>query len=362
MTTTERQLTALLRLALTGEAHAVLAEPVDWRAIMKAAIDHAVQGIAFAGIERLPRHRMPPMPVLMDWMGQAEKLKTANGVYHTAVARLAELMDDNRLDYVVFKGDAVAATCYGPMRDLRVSGDVDFYVPSWHFDKAVEAVEQQWDTKVDRCKADKHYAFDANHVRYEMHYQMETFGRRKHQQRFAQLIDDSLRRGDTPHFEANGRQVATLTPELDMMLVLKHWTTHLLGEGVGLRQTTDLAAQIMAYKDRADTTMLRSSLEAIGYRKAFDAAVAIAERYYGVEWSAWGVNDDSRRDADRLMATIMRNGNFGRSDYHFTRGRMKRAETTWRFLRHCLRFLNLAPADIACMVPRRVAISMKAHQ
>ena len=362
MTTTEKQLIALLRLAINGEQDAVLSESIDWKAIMVMALEQSVTGVTFAGIERLPSPRMPEMAILMDWVGQAEKIKTKNDMHHEAVALLAALMEKNGLAYVVFKGNAVA-TCYGEMQNLRSLGDVDFYVPEWDFQRAMEVIEREWGVEIDRWEADKHYSFNANKVHYEMHYQMETFGSARYQERFSRLIDEYLRRGYLAHFTANGQRVAMLSPALDMMLVMKHWMGHLIGTGIGLRQTLDMAMQIKAYRGTVDVTQLRADLKAIGYKKAFDAVVALAERYYGVRWEEYALpaSSGSMKDADKLMATIIKNGNFGRSDYHFKKGRLRRMETTYRFFKYSLRFLNLATWDILCMIPRRVAISIKAH-
>lgn len=360
MSLTERQLIALLRLALTGEQEAVLSEHIDWEAIREMAEQQSVLGITFAGIERLPRQMMPAMPILMDWVGQAEKIKTLYDSHQKAVARLARLMEKNNISYVVFKGIAVAS-CYGSIAKWRAVGDVDFYVPQWDFNRAIEVIEREWKVEIEKEEVDKHFSFSKKDVHFEMHYQMETFGCDRYQTYFSKLIDDYLKCGALSYFTAADQRVVMLSPALDMMLVMKHWMTHLIGEGVGLRQTTDMAVQIKVYKDMVDIATLQHDLTAIGYRKAFDAVVAMTEKYFGVRWELYAVAKSSYNDADRLIATIAKNGNFGRADYHYRTGKMKRVETTWRFFKHCLRFLNLAPWDILCVIPKRVMISLKAH-
>lgn len=65
--------------------------------------------------------------------------------------------------------------------------------------------------------------------------------------------------------------------------------------------------------------------------------------------------------ADRLMSDVMRNGNFGRSDYKHKDGMKKCSETTYKFFSHCFRYYKLALKDIRNLIPKRVMISIKAH-
>ena len=104
-----------------------------------------------------------------------------------------------------------------------------------------------------------------------------------------------------------------LSPEVDLILVFKHMFNHLIGEGVGLRQVTDVAVLIRAYAPTLNISALREHLQNIGYLKAFDAMVALVGKYYNVSWDAYGdyLSSKDFRMADMLMADIMKNGNFG---------------------------------------------------
>ncbi|MCF0199102.1 MAG: nucleotidyltransferase family protein [Bacteroidaceae bacterium] len=362
MTESEKQLLALLRLALHGEPQEELLGDIDWKAVQALAKVHAVEGIAFAGIERLPRERCPESTLLKAWFGRTEYIRWRAQTQGQSVGQLAALLEGHGIRYVVFKGLAVAAVYPEPLGGLRMPGDIDFYVPDWDFGRAVDVIEREWGVTINRSEVDKHYSFSRDKMPYELHYQMETFGRARHQKYFAKLVDDSLKSGATDIFEADGRPVARLCPELDLLLVMKHWMSHLIGEGVGLRQTTDLAVLILRHKETADVARLREWLAGIGYTKAFEAVVAMAERYFGVRWEAYPLRPADYRNADRLMATILKNGNFGRADYKYKKGRMKRVETMVRCVRHTVRFLNLAPTDLLCMFAKRITISIKAHK
>ena len=282
--------------------------------------------------------------------------------FDNVLSEMVLLLQKEGIDFVVFKGPAVAS--FYPIPASRTMGDIDFYVPEWDYARALKLLESTLDVTVERCDVDKHDSFCYKGIRFEMHYQMETFGSRKHQKYFSNLVDESIEDGNLRYFMlTDGVRVPMLCPEIDLILVFKHMFNHLIGEGVGLRQVTDVAVLIRAYAPTLNIKALREHLQNIGYLKAFDAMVALVGRYYNVSWDAYGdyLSSKDFRMANMLMADIMKNGNFGRMDYKHRSGWKKRMETTCRFFANCMKYFCLAPWEIMCLVPKRVCISLRAH-
>lgn len=290
------------------------------------------------------------------------KFENTKRSFDETLAEVAEVLKRENVDFVVFKGPAVADLYPTPW--TRTMGDVDFYVPQWDYDKALRTIEDGLGIKVKRCDVDKHDSFDYKGVHFEMHFQIETFGHDGHQRYFADLIDDICRLKEFRYFEVAGRtNVPMLTPIADLLVVFKHWFNHFIGEGVGLRQTTDLAVMIERYKSLINITDLRKHLQNIGYLKAFDAMVALVDKYFGLKWDEYMpfIKERDYLMADLLMTDILSNGNFGRMDYKHRSGWRKRMETTSRFFSNCYRYFSLAPKEILCLIPKRIMISLKAH-
>lgn len=286
--------------------------------------------------------------------------------FEEAIAEFAALMKKHDLHYVVFKGVAVAR--HYPVPYTRTMGDVDFYVPASDFNRAVEIIERDLHVEIEKEDIDKHYSFDYQGIRFEMHYQIETFGYGKHQRYFNLMIDECISKGadnfsiTDAKSESNREEVSVLSPTEDLIVVFKHWFNHLLVEGVGLRQTTDLAVLLVAYRNRIDVARLMKVLDGIGYMKAFRAMLAMMKRYFGMDWtdSFFELNCKDERYAEKLMAAVIESGNFGRKAYrNYTTGKQKSMETAIRALRHCVTFLRLAPKDIICLIPRRIGITLK---
>ena len=326
----------------------------ELKGVMRLAKDHTVQGLVANAV-------MEGRLKITDDMS-AEKKKAVMTLmqvnvmhqrsyfqFEKAIAEFAALMKKYSLKYVIFKGIAVAR--HYPVPYTRTMGDVDFYVPASDFNRAVAVIERELQVNIEKEDIDKHYSFDYQGTRFEMHYQIETFGSKRHQRYFNRMIEGAVTADSF-----------VLLPTEDLIVVFKHWFNHLLVEGVGLRQTVDLAVLMNVYKDRVDMAALQSHLKRIGYWKAFRAMAALTERYLGVECASeyclLGVSD--YRFADKLMATVLESGNFGRRAYksHST-GKMKSFETATRALRHCVRFFRLAPKDIFFLIPRRIGITLK---
>lgn len=367
----ENALLEILRREVTGQDGTEKMElsVAGLNAVMRLAREHAVTGlvanaamrnrIVIAGGAAEGRGE-----IVMRLMQQTMAHRQNQHRFEDTVGRFARLMKENGIAYVVFKGLAVAR--HYPEPFVRTMGDVDFYVPQRDFLRAVEVIERGLNVVMDKEDIDKHYSFDWQGIRFEMHYQIETFGSHRHQHRFDRMIDEAMAE-HTDSFtvcdsDGNGTEVSVLPPTEDLIVVFKHWFNHLLVEGVGLRQTLDLVVLLNAYRDKMNVGRLMTALDGIGYMKAFRAMLAMMKRYFGFEWldSNFVLGCRDERYADKLMAAVMESGNFGRKAYKAqTSGRKKSMETAQRALAHCIKFFWLAPIDILCLIPKRIGISVK---
>ena len=367
----EETLLEILRREVTGEDGTEKRElsVAGLKAVMRLAKEHTVTGLVANAAMRnriviAGRGAEGRGETVMRLMQQTMAHRQTMQRFEDAVGRFARLMEENGIAYVVFKGLAVARLYPEPF--VRTMGDVDFYVPQRDFMRAVDVIERGLHVEMDNEEVDKHYSFDWQGIRFEMHYQIETFGNRRHQRRFNRMIDEAM----TEHTDSftvcdsdgNETEVCVLPPTEDLIVVFKHWFNHLLVEGVGLRQTLDLVVLLNAYRDKMNVGRLMTALDVIGYMKAFRAMLAMMKQYFVMDWTdSFFVSD--RRDeryAGKLMSTVMESGNFGRKAYrNHTTGKKKSMETATRALRHCVKFFWLAPKDIIYLIPRRIGITLK---
>lgn len=303
--------------------------------------------------------RQKRQALVMGMMQVEQMHKAAHGKFAGVLHDMAALFRRHSIRYAVFKGWAVASHYAQPY--LRTMGDVDFYVVPGDFVRAGEAIEQEWGIAIERDDLDKHDSFCWRGVRFEMHRRIETFGRAGAQRAFDAWIEAEVMRQAASVF-VGGEPLSVLPPAADVAVVFKHMFNHLLVEGVGLRQVSDVAVLLDAYKDDIDKPALRARLHELGYLKAFDAVVAMLHRRLGLTCAAAyaPLSGKDCRHADRMYRMIMDSGNFGRKAYaHHAAGKMKSMETAWRAFCHCLFALRLIPREILAFVPRRVGIAVK---
>ena len=334
----EKTLLEILRREVTGEDGTEKMElsVAGLNAVMRLAQEHAVTGlVANAAV----RNRIVIAGGAAEGRGEAVMRLMQQTLVHRqtmqrfedAVGRFARLMKENGIAYVVFKGLAVVRLYPEPF--VRTMGDVDFYVPQRDFLRAVDVIERGLHVEMDKEDVDKHYSFDWQGIRFEMHYQIETFGNRRHQRCFNRMIDEAMAE-HTDSFtvcDSDGKEteVCVLPPTEDLIVVFKHWFNHLLVEGVGLRQTLDLAVLLNVYRDIINIGRLMTVLDGIGYMKAFRAMLAMMKRYLGLDWldNFFVYDRCDERYADKLMAAVMESGNFGRKAYrNHTTGKKKSME------------------------------------
>lgn len=369
--TSENALLEILKRYITGKegTEKIVLSVAELNAVVRLAREHTVMGlvanaavqnrIVIAGSAVEGRGE-----VVMRLMQQTMAHRQTMRRFEDAVGRFARLMKENGIAYVVFKGLAVAR--HYPEPFVRTMGDVDFYVPQRDFLRAVDVIERGLHVEMDKEEVDKHYSFDWHGIRFEMHYQIETFGNHRHQRYFNRMIDEALAKNTDSFmvcdYDGNETEVCVLPPTEDLIVVFKHWFNHLLVEGVGLRQTLDLAVLLNAYRDKINVARLMTALDGIGYMKAFRAMLAMIKQYFDIDWldSFFVFDRCDERYGSKLMAAVMESGNFGRKAYrNNTEGKKKSMETATRALCHCVTFLRLAPTDIICLIPRRIGITLK---
>ena len=127
---TVQLLSALLRLGLGAESSSVgfpqQLEPEEWTRLYSLAKQQSVLGIAFAGIERLPKESHPPKQILLRWATEVEAIRGMNTLMNREARRLTQLFENVGRKNAILKGQANARLYPDP--GLRQSGDIDIWV------------------------------------------------------------------------------------------------------------------------------------------------------------------------------------------------------------------------------------------
>lgn len=301
-THTQRALLQLLGKALFGAQ--ITIESAYWRDIYQEAEAHKVFPMVFDASKQY----------LIDEELKEQAAKRARHNLAVTVnlnyahAQLGRLMAKADIPYVVFKG--LASARYYPKPELRVSGDVDFYVQPKDFERC-EAVLRK--SGCDCAQEEgKHVSFQKSGVTLELHRTFNgipksAIGERIQTEVFGDLVQTAV-----VYDEGQGSVNMPDTFHHGMILLL-HTLSHMTAEGIGLRHLCDWAVFQASLDNEAFVALFEEKLKQYGLWNFAQILSLCAVRYLGAPYRAWqGEAEDAVLQA--LMQDILAAGNFGEKD------------------------------------------------
>ena len=326
-------------------------DDINWQELLSFAKKQTIIGIYWQGIQRLEDVvNKPSEDDVMDWMGKYTKIVRRNTKTDDAVAWLANFMHSNDIGFFVFKGQTVAS--YYPTPEIRTSGDVDFYVFKKDWCRAKSLLEKEVTITDDH--SGQHLEFTKDGVPFEMHYHTAVFASGSKQRYWDELIesyfDDVL-----DHVEINGVEVPTLPPTLNSIYLFVHIYHHFLKEGIALRQFIDWMMFFEAKHDEIVVSELTAKLERLGLLRAFKVFGAVLTEVLGMEtkYFPYSLTDNDKKYVDRILAIVLRYGNFGKYGRKEKQSGWKHSlETGLRSIRHITQFFWLSPAENLLWIPK----------
>lgn len=94
-----------------------------WRAVLDMARRQTVTGLVYSGLQQLPSSQLPPEPMMLRWVAEADRIERANEQANHTCAQLCRHLAAQGLHPVIVKGQAIAQTYASPL--LREPGDID---------------------------------------------------------------------------------------------------------------------------------------------------------------------------------------------------------------------------------------------
>ncbi len=316
-----------------------------WQEVWQEALKHAVSGILYTGLQRLPHEYLPPRRLLMQWYALTERIRQTNARIDAYAAELSERFAQDGFRSCVLKGQGIA-TLY-PDPGLRMPGDIDIWV---------EGGRKQILRYVDSH-------FPRNDVRYhhvgcrvypdvdvEVHFmptwmnapsarkRLEQWFRQTEKDQFCHYVDAPSRKGRIP----------IPTPEFNAVYVPLHIFRHLIGEGVGLRQIIDCYFVLCAQNDTSDASRILTELK---LEKFTAALMYVLQELFGLSERRMMFPPDVRWGRF-LLEEIIQSGNFGKYDSRLKRKAHESAfyRFSRAFRRNC-KFTRLCPSEILWDAP-----------
>ena len=208
----------------------------DWKELYRIAQKQCLVGILFDGIQRLPSSNVGiSRDMLLQWMAQCQMLEKANVRLDDAAILVSEWFRKNGFRTCILKGQGNALMYPNPYS--RTPGDIDIWVEGG--DKRVISFVRSISPHEKACY--HHIEFPSyKGVEVEVHYRpsfLLCFWHNRRLQKYYERVKEE----QFSHRVMLGEQgeIAIPTVEFNLIFQLTHIFSHLMNEGIGLRQLLD---------------------------------------------------------------------------------------------------------------------------
>ena len=209
---------------------------VDWKELYAIAKKQCLVGVLFDGINKLPaEHVGMKKELLLQWMAESQMLEKANVRLNDAAIQVSEWFRKKGFRTCILKGQGNALMYPNPYS--RTPGDIDIWVEGG--DKRVISFVRSISPHEKACY--HHIEFPSyKGVEVEVHYRPSFllcfWHNRKLQKYYERVKEDQF-----SHRVMLGEQgeIAIPTMEFNLIFQLTHIFSHLMNEGIGLRQLLD---------------------------------------------------------------------------------------------------------------------------
>ena len=209
---------------------------VDWKELYRIAKKQSLVGVLFDGIKKLPaEHVGMKKELLLQWMAESQMLEKANVRLNDAAIQVSEWFRKKGFRTCILKGQGNALMYPNPYS--RTPGDIDIWVQGG--DKWVISFVRSISPLEKACY--HHIEFPSyKGVEVEVHYRPSFLLCFWHNRKL-QKYYDRVKEGQFSHWVMLGKQgeIAIPTAEFNLIFQLSHIFSHLMNEGIGLRQLLD---------------------------------------------------------------------------------------------------------------------------
>ena len=208
----------------------------DWKELYAIAKKQCLVGVLFDGIKKLPaEHVGMKKELLLQWMAESQMLEKANARLNDAAIHVSEWFRKKGFRTCILKGQGNALMYPNPYS--RTPGDIDIWVEGG--DKRVISFVRSISPHEKACY--HHIEFPSyKGVEVEVHYRpsfLLCFWHNRKLQKYYERVKEE----QFSHRVMLGEQgkIAIPTTEFNLIFQLTHIFSHLMNEGIGLRQLLD---------------------------------------------------------------------------------------------------------------------------
>ena len=344
----------LLQVAI-GNRKALTSRLTDeeWESLYSECEKHALLGIAFAGVEKLPKEQYPPFDVLAEWVHDAQVAKERNKKLNAECEALAKQLENDGLWSCILKGQSNLVNYPEYLRDSRTAGDIDVWcAPISRQDKGERKVIEY---ALSRARAANLPVPEVryHHVELENVYPVDVEIHHRPSFMCSPLRNIRLRNwcrkfeGANEIASIDGHEFPVPSVSFNAVYQLVHIYRHLFDEGIGLRQILDYYMVLRRFREDG-LEFREESLEIIGRlgMKRFASAIMYVLQKVFAMPDEYLICKPDEKVGDFVLSEILVGGNFGRADNRFAKASDGVLAHAFGKTFHNLMFLRYFPEEV----------------
>ena len=290
----------------------------DWDVLYGIAKKQALIGVLFHGIQQLPKELAPCEDLLMQWMGQAQRIKQRNVRLFMDSAKVCKNFKQVGFRNCVLKGQGHALLYPDPF--MRTPGDIDIFLEGGR-KRIMEYVEGVCPGQVMRYH---HVDFPVMKTPIEVHftpsYMFCPWHNRRMQKWFGKVMD--LQCSNVVGLPNGFGEITVPTTSFNVIYILSHLYRHVFTEGIGLRQLLDYYFVVVKWHtdhtnltdfDSTDLAALQRDLKWLGLWKFAGAVMFVLHEVFGLSENMM-IAPMNEEEGMFLLEEVMLGGNFGQYD------------------------------------------------
>lgn len=318
---------------------------IDWRDFYEFCRHQTLVGIAFDGVQRLPKEFAPPKALLMRWLVQSQTIRQQNLRMNRATAYIYNKVNDAGFCCCILKGQGNALMY--PNAYSRTPGDVDVWVCASR--EAIRRLAQSLAADGNGIIGEEslnHIEMTLRGISVELHATPAIVSNPVYNHRLQRWLRSTAHRQccNIVQLPDGAGEVAVPTSEFNAVYQLFHLYHHYLYEGVGLRQIVDyyyVVVRSAALGVRRSS--LQRDLKRLGLGHFAGAVMYVLHEVLALSEGKMLAPMDKTRGR-LLLAEIMQGGNFGQHSEEQRSGAMTWHHNIYR-LQQDLRLMRYYPSE-----------------
>lgn len=302
----------------------------DWKELYAIAQKQCLVGVLFDGIKKLPAEQVGmEKELLLQWMAESQMLEKANVRLNDAAILVSEWFLKKGFRTCILKGQGNALMYPNPYS--RTPGDIDIWVEGG--DKRVISFVRSISPHEKACY--HHIEFlSYKGVEVEVHYRpsfLLCFWHNRKLQKYYERVKEE----QYSHRVMLGEhgEVAIPMVEFNLIFQLTHIFSHLMNEGIGLRQLLDYYFVLSMLSVNCEMlTSLQKELKELGLWKFAGAIMYIMQEVFGMPASQLIVPSNEKY-GKFVLNEVLEAGNFGKHDARNRFGRSQLGHNLQRVYR-----------------------------